>query len=120
MLDGNLGGVRERLLTDERRIVEEIESLDDRAREEQSPGEAAGEQLADDAVLTVEREKDQAHRRGLQAVLFDVRHALAKLDRGDYGRCDSCGEAINPQRLRALPHASLCIRCKSRAERARY
>ena len=120
MFEGDAGIVRERLLADERRIVEEIESLDERAREEQSPGEMAGEQLADDAALTVEREKDQAHRRGLQAALSDIRSALTKLERGDYGRCDSCGEPINPQRLRALPHASLCIKCKAKSERARY
>jgi RNA polymerase-binding transcription factor DksA len=121
--DGDLRAVRERLLADERRIAEEIEALDERAREEQSPGETAfgsGEQLADDAALAVEREKDQALRRGLTSVLSDIRGALSKLERGTYGRCDSCGELISPQRLRALPHASLCITCKAKAERTRY
>jgi DnaK suppressor protein len=123
MPEVDLGAVRERLLTEERRITEEIEALDERAREEQAPGEAAfgsGEQLADDAALAVEREKDQALRRNLKAVLLDIRGALTNLDRGTYGRCDSCGEPISPQRLAALPHTTLCIKCKTKAEKARY
>ena len=118
----DLPAVREKLLAEEQRVAEEIESLDERAREEQSPGETAfgsGEQLADDASLAVEREKDQALRRNLRALLLDVRAALNKLDRGTYGTCDSCGQPISPQRLQALPHTTLCIACKTKAEQRR-
>jgi RNA polymerase-binding transcription factor DksA len=43
--------------------------------------------------------------------LRDISRALARLDAGDYGICDKCGEPINPARLQALPYASRCIAC---------
>ena len=41
----------------------------------------------------------------------DVKKALERLDNGNYGECTACGEAISPQRLDALPSATLCINC---------
>lgn len=48
-----------------------------------------------------------------------VEYALARLKRGEYGICQSCGKEIDPARLEALPYAVLCIDCQTRAERNR-
>ena len=48
-----------------------------------------------------------------------VEYALARLKRGEYGICQSCGRQIDPARLDALPYAVLCIDCQARAERNR-
>jgi len=37
--------------------------------------------------------------------------ALARIETGRYGLCQSCGEEIGEGRLRALPYASSCIDC---------
>jgi DnaK suppressor protein len=42
--------------------------------------------------------------------------ALARLDEGDYGRCQECGEEISEKRLHALPFASCCRDCQEAAE----
>ena len=42
-----------------------------------------------------------------------VDKALAKIAAGTYGICEKCGEPIPRERLRALPYAALCVRCKS-------
>jgi DnaK suppressor protein len=42
--------------------------------------------------------------------------ALARLDEGDYGRCQECGEEISEKRLRALPFATCCKDCQEAAE----
>jgi RNA polymerase-binding transcription factor DksA len=42
--------------------------------------------------------------------------ALARLDEGDYGRCQECGEEICEKRLRALPFATCCKDCQEAAE----
>lgn len=47
-----------------------------------------------------------------------IQDALARLKRGEYGHCGSCGEEIPPARLEALPHATLCVVCQARVERA--
>jgi DnaK suppressor protein len=44
----------------------------------------------------------------------DLQDALARLDNGQYGRCESCGESIDERRLEALPATRYCIDCASR------
>lgn len=46
-----------------------------------------------------------------------VHAAIARLERGEYGKCQSCGTEISAARLEALPHAALCIDCQRRRER---
>ena len=48
-----------------------------------------------------------------------IQDALVRLTRGDYGYCERCGDEIPPARLEAMPHATLCVSCQARAERAR-
>lgn len=43
--------------------------------------------------------------------------ALDKIDQGDYGECEDCGEDIRFERLKARPTAQLCIACKDESER---
>lgn len=114
--------VQQTLLADEVQTTEQIALLDVRAREAQTPDDVAFSSdatRADEAPLAVEREKELALRQTLQSRLLDIRLALRKVDQGTYGRCDSCGQDISPQRLRAQPHSSLCITCKAKAEGVR-
>jgi DnaK suppressor protein len=46
-----------------------------------------------------------------------VQSALARIKNGSYGICDSCGEAIEPARLKAMPEARHCFECRSAAEK---
>ena len=106
----------------EQQMQEQIALLDERAREAQTPDEVAfstDASLADEAPLAVEREKESTLRRSLQRRLLDVQNALRKVDQGTYGRCDACGQEINPKRLLAQPQASLCLSCQAKAERGR-
>jgi RNA polymerase-binding transcription factor DksA len=117
-----LATAQQRLQLTEQQTVDQIALLDERAREAQTPDEVAFSSdatLADEAPLAVEREKEVTLRRSLQARLADVRRALRKIEQGTYGRCESCGEQINPQRLRAQPQAAFCISCQTKAERGR-
>lgn len=44
--------------------------------------------------------------------LLEVENAFRRLEQGTYGICEKCGQAIDPARLKALPEAVLCIKCK--------
>ena len=44
----------------------------------------------------------------IERELAGVDAALARIDAGTYGRCASCGEPINPERLESDPTARLC------------
>lgn len=41
---------------------------------------------------------------------------LRRIADGTYGRCAECDEPIPPARLKAIPTATLCVRCQSAAE----
>ncbi len=49
-------------------------------------------------------------------LIAKVEEALARLDAGRYGLCESCGGRISPARLKARPVTTLCIDCKREAE----
>lgn len=45
--------------------------------------------------------------------IAQIQDAIARIDTGHYGTCQSCGEPIATERLKALPYSDLCIRCAS-------
>ncbi len=62
----------------------------------------------------IQRENEQVLTHldeSLNREFFEVQQALARIDSGEYGTCENCGEEIARKRLEAIPHASLCIRC---------
>jgi DnaK suppressor protein len=53
------------------------------------------------------------HRMGRRKLkLIDA--ALERLDRGEFGICEECGEAIPLKRLEAIPWAACCVPCQER------
>ncbi len=67
---------------------------------------------------TVESDRSFELRiRGRERKLMDkIDEALARIEDGTYGICDSCGENIALKRLEARPVAKYCIDCKTRQE----
>ena len=62
----------------------------------------------------VEREGDEVLEHLGQSGLDELRNieaALVRLEEGNYGVCASCGEAISPERLDAVPTTPLCRNC---------
>ena len=51
-----------------------------------------------------------------QKLLKKIDEAIARIDGGTYGVCESCGEQISLKRLEARPVTTLCIDCKTRQE----
>jgi DnaK suppressor protein len=49
-------------------------------------------------------------------LIFKIQEALRRLDGGEYGVCEECGENIGIERLKARPVTTLCIECKSSQE----
>jgi len=62
-----------------------------------------------DSIL--ERELADASIGRARATIEDIDAALARIDAGTYGACESCGAAIPIARLAAIPHARTCVRC---------
>ena len=73
----------------------------------------SGDHLADSATDTFMRELDEGLGENAEHILGEIEEALRRIDVGTYGVCEKCGEKIPKERLRALPYASLCVKCKS-------
>jgi DnaK suppressor protein len=77
-------------------------------------GVGFGKRIGDGTTEAVERIASTATSRSIAATLEEIDHALARIQEGRYGVCDSCGGTISPARLEARPEASLCIECATR------
>jgi RNA polymerase-binding protein DksA len=49
-------------------------------------------------------------------VLDQIEAAIERIENGNYGRCEECGEEIPETRLDAIPYAAECVRCASEQE----
>jgi DnaK suppressor protein len=47
-------------------------------------------------------------------ILQAIEEALVRLEKGTYGVCRDCGEAISVARLNAIPWTRVCISCKEK------
>lgn len=61
----------------------------------------------------IQEDRDAAGRSLAEARRsMNVAHgALSRFTDGSYGRCASCGMAIDPERLEAIADATTCISC---------
>ncbi|HWH35968.1 MAG TPA: TraR/DksA C4-type zinc finger protein [Acidimicrobiales bacterium] len=86
----------------------------DQLAQDREPGDVQfDEESGQGDSMNVERERDLALSAQALASIQEIDEALARMDKGTYGVCDRCGEPIPKERLKALPHAALCVRCKS-------
>ncbi|MGA2065426.1 MAG: TraR/DksA C4-type zinc finger protein [Thermoguttaceae bacterium] len=51
--------------------------------------------------------------------LAQIEAAIARIEDGSYGRCETCGGKIPKSRLDAIPYAAQCFRCASQREEGR-
>lgn len=65
--------------------------------------EQAGERENDEVLNALESEAKKE--------IQQLSNAISRIDNGSYGVCDSCGENIAPQRMKAQPVARKCIAC---------
>ena len=91
------------------RLVIDTTAVDNALREEAASLRRYLARLSDPSEFTLgSPELHKLH----QQTLLQVESAQAKLSRGTYGICEECGCLIDPARLRVLPDATLCIKCK--------
>jgi DnaK suppressor protein len=98
--------LRQRLLTEQEKLTKSI------GRPRSAEDEIWSEKTEDEGDLaTISQEKDilySLHESGFSRLRF-IQEALEALDRGEYGECRRCGEAIGEKRLIAVPWAMTCI-----------
>jgi DnaK suppressor protein len=93
-------------------------------RNTQSDLQEGREQTKDEGMDTYDIASD-ARDREISLILNDrdrdkalaIDDALARIDEGSYGVCDSCESDIAEARLEALPFTRLCVSCQAEREK---
>lgn len=98
---------RERERLEETQVVEEGKSVHNVARNE------AG--MAPAAQVTRDRSERLGQLDHTRSRLQQIDEALERMDDGDYGDCEACGEAIADDRLVVVPLATRCVECAEEA-----
>lgn len=115
--------MKERLEGERNELYARLEELeqDSGGTQSEMTGEVGimGEDFADAGTATFDRERDLSIRNNIRDLIDQVERALESLKAGTYGVCERCGRYIDAARLKALPHALMCLDCKRREERIR-
>jgi len=75
--------------------------------------------MADQGTDNMEREKSFFYAQRDGRLIYHIDKALDRITDGSYGKCHDCGEYVSDARLEAVPHARMCIACKSAEEKGR-
>jgi DnaK suppressor protein len=72
--------------------------------------------MSDQATAEQDQSLNIRMRSREQKLLVKIEEALERIGSGTYGICETCGETIAFQRLKARPVTTLCIDCKTEQE----
>ena len=70
----------------------------------------------DRATLESDRNFMLSIRDRERKLIPKIREALQRIEEGNFGQCEQCGDDIGTERLNARPVTTLCIECKRRQE----
>lgn len=112
----DLARFKEIILEKRKEILEELQILKE-SMMDVTTGEYANENSTysmhmEQGTDAMEREKTFLFASREGKFLNYLEDALKRIDKGTYGFCTDCGKLIEKERLEAVPHAQLCIRCK--------
>ncbi len=104
------------ILEKKKEILEELSTLRD-SMMDATTGEYAQENSMysthmEQGTDAMEREKTFLFASREGKFLNYLEDALQRIDKGEYGRCITCGKLIEKERLEAVPHAQQCLQCK--------
>src|SRR5205809_1097140 len=114
-----LAHLEKRLLEERARVMKELghygESFNSSLQASDGDLSSYSFHMADQGTDAMEREKAFLFASQEGRYLWHVNQALRRLYQAPekFGRCEQCGEEISFERLDALPHARVSIRCKA-------
>lgn len=108
----------EKLITDKRaKVLEEMGYMEE-ASLKRSTKDATGDlssysfHMADQASDSLDMEQNFHIAERDSQFLHHLDEALYRIKEGSYGICKSCSKVIAKERLEAVPHTTMCIKCK--------
>ncbi len=97
-------------------LIEMLEDLDDRlGKIAHDVNEPLDKDFEEQATQAENDEVLDGLGNAARTEIEMVRQALARIDKGEYGSCEVCGQPINKERLKIVPYTTMCIKCASQA-----
>ena len=112
MRSRELERIRQQLLEDRAQL---LKLLQHDLEESRQPEEDVEDPI-DQATTSYQRDLALAFSSSDYQRLSAIEDAIGRLDAGTYGVCDTCGEKIAEERLKAVPWTEHCVRCQEEEE----
>jgi DnaK suppressor protein len=110
--------VKERLLERKRRLWLEVkQQLKSNIGDGYQEMLAAARDEEDQATVSLMAETNLTLLGPKRQELEAIEEALNRLENGNYGYCEVCGQPIEPRRLEIMPETPLCRNCMSHREK---
>lgn len=81
-----------------------------------SDGRDSDNEYLDDVTEDVQKETNDMRLSNATDTRSKVKKALARIETGEYGICEKCGDKIEENRLEAIPDTFLCSKCAELAD----
>lgn len=121
MTNAELDTYRDRLNALRSRLNGDVSHLANEALKARG-GEASGSlsnaplHMADLGTDNYEQEFSLSLIENQENALAEISDALDRIDKGTFGTCEECGQAIPKGRLQTLPHTRHCVACARKLE----
>jgi DnaK suppressor protein len=112
-MDNKLLAIKKKLLKQREELLSEAENT---LNSKISSEKESFPDPTDQAVAELDSNFTLRLRGREQKLLRKIDEAIARIEGGTYGVCESCGDQISVKRLEARPVTTLCIECKTRQE----
>lgn len=100
-------------------LIEMLEDLDDRltriTNDVKHQEEPLDKDFEEQAIQAENDEVLDSLGNAARKEIDLVKQAIARIDSGEYGICQVCGEPIREERLKAIPYSCMCIKCASQS-----
>ena len=100
---------RGRLVQWKRELMEEVDRTMHHMKDEAANFPDPNDRASQESEFSLELRTRDRERK----LIRKIDQAIGRVDRDDYGFCDTCGLEIGIRRLEARPTATLCVDCKS-------
>ena len=103
-------------------IVDDIKQISDdtlKKSQKEASGDISGYtyHMADVATDNYDREFSLGLASSDRDFIYELEDALKRIEDGTFGICESCKSLIAKNRLKAVPHAKLCLKCQEKKEK---
>lgn len=100
------------LMTWRRQLMEEVDRTVSHMQDEAANFPDPADRATQEEEFSIELKTRDRERK----LIKKIADTLERIDKDDYGYCDTCGVEIGLRRLEARPTATQCVDCKSLSE----